>query len=45
MWKEFDTKMLDDFLKCWKTQHWRFGEVLEHSVMFTELTNHFLRFA
>ena len=24
MWKELDTKLLDNFRKCLKTQHWRF---------------------
>ena len=39
MWKEFGTKLLDNFRKCWKTQHWSFEKVLEHFVMFTELVN------
>ena len=39
LWKTFDSKLLDNFEKCWKTQHWRFEQVLEHFVLFTELVN------
>ena len=41
MWKELDTKLLDNFQEMFKMQHWKFEQVLEHFVMFTELVNIF----
>ena len=39
VWK--DTKLLDNFREMFKMQHWKFEQVLEHFVMFTELVNIF----
>ena len=39
-WKEFDTKLLDNFLKnVEKLITWRFEQVLEHFIMLTKLVN------
>ena len=39
MWKELGHQTAEwiSFEKCWKIQHLRFEQVLEHFVMFTKL--------